>query len=1026
MLSSMSRLKMLFGLHVATLYTVAFAALSAYGQDAKDAGTYDADAATEIRANDRLAGEIRSLIAGKLDVTVDPQSLFDVSLDDERALRIESIRLHALLSTVEAGKRAMGFRGIPRGTNSKESDGATLQAEIESLEPGEWAAHMALDRTRLEFYSLPRERREEVLRDHAARVRTSLPPETPEHRRAREVEEERQSALAAARNARSEAERLVREEEARLIGLEGSVAAVRRQFRVQRDELAAMHDIVLGWKRRVRDAKAAGAAESDSVYDALRRTLFVSRNELDVALDRLGSSLSAVPSLGPDPLSDIPPDIPTDAARRRRLLVLHQIETAQVEERSLGDLRASELQDRINLLNHERLSLIAHLSPDKQASITGFTAAGFDQARAEARQLRLVVRYHHHVATAWFQSLHHRQYLGFTTVWRLIVGAIPWLLAVVAFVWWRQRSPMLVALAEIRIAQSDQNQQRITASWLLRFIRLMAAVRPQIEWLSCLGVAWWLLPVNARGLLEVKLLTVVIGWILGGAFIVNAINALATASNAPGSQLAKDVSSLRLRSLRLVGRVIIVFALILLLTARLVGEGTVYRWVLSTCWFAAIPVFLVLVRWWRETVFTRLQNIRRKSPVQVWVLSNRVGWRSFFAAMVGAVQLFGYLSLKIGSNWLTGFTIARRAHAYVFKRTLDRLASENPSRNSRPLAADAFECLAPDRAGANWFQCPADELFASLRQLVSDGRGGLVALIGGRGAGKSSILRRLGAEVPDSLELVCDGNTSAFALGSAFNAPSQKHETDRKSVLVPSLVLLDDAQAIVRPRMGGLQKFDEMLTFARTHSHSTLWVFAIDRVTWPFLQRARDARPLFDRALTLRPWTDEQIGVLLSQRSAEASLTPIFDDLLEESSPTVDEIDKQEAVLSKRAGYFRMIWDHTRGNPGIALQVWRASLEQDAKGSVRVRPLKVPDSSELDHHADATLFILRAVLQMGPTTPGEVAQATRLTEERVQDTFHYGRDHGYFVESEAGFSVSWVWLRSIVLILERRHLLVNS
>ena len=97
--------------------------------------------------------------------------------------------------------------------------------------------------------------------------------------------------------------------------------------------------------------------------------------------------------------------------------------------------------------------------------------------------------------------------------------------------------------------------------------------------------------------------------------------------------------------------------------------GTVYNWTLTFCWFAAVPVFLVLVRWWRQTVFERMDRVRRKSPLQSWLLANRTGWKSFFAAMIAAVHLFGLGAYKTAMKWLAGFYLTRKAHAYLFKRS---------------------------------------------------------------------------------------------------------------------------------------------------------------------------------------------------------------------------------------------------------------------------------------------------------------------------------------------------------------------
>ncbi|MFS8069495.1 MAG: hypothetical protein ACMG6S_24285, partial [Byssovorax sp.] len=575
----------------------------------------------------------------------------------------------------------------------------------------------------------------------------------------------------------------------------------------------------------------------------------------------------------------------------------------------------------------------------------------------------------------------------------------------------------------------DRSEGRTLPSLQRRALQFLRGVHRPLEWLLFFEATAWLLPAHTRGLLEVQLLTVVVGWTLGGAFIVNAINALATATDAPEARSADDAGRLRLRSLRLVGRVVVVFALILVLSARLVGQGTVYSWVLSTCGFAAVPVFLVLVRWWRGTVFERVDRVRRKSRLQAWLLVNRTGWKSFLAAMIAAVQLFALGAFKIILNWLTGFDAARRAHAYLFKREIERLAEGKPSTSSRRLSERARASLAPDRASDTWVACPADDHVESLRKLASEGRGGVVAVVGARGLGKTYLLRRLAAQVAGAVTLSCDAVTSVAAIRAALEARARGDSDAERATGAPPLVLLDDAQALVKPVLGGLRSFDEALAHARAQSSSKLWIFAIDGVVWPFLRRARDARPLFDEVIVLRPWTEEQIGDLLSRRCAEAEITPTFEDLLEKLPPSGDEIDKQEALVAKRAGYFQMVWDYARGNPAIALEVWRSSLVDGSDGGdgiVRVRPLQAPSAARLETLPDSALFILRAVLQMAPATVSSVAAATRLTEAQVQDAFRFGQAHGYLVEDGGSVRVTWAWLRSVTLFLERRHLLVNS
>jgi hypothetical protein len=91
-----------------------------------------------------------------------------------------------------------------------------------------------------------------------------------------------------------------------------------------------------------------------------------------------------------------------------------------------------------------------------------------------------------------------------------------------------------------------------------------------------------------------------------------------------------------------------------------------------------------------------------------------------------------------------------------------------------------------------------------------------------------------------------------------------------------------------------------------------------------------------------------------------------------------------------------------------------------------VRPLRAPPAAELEALPDAGLFVLRAILMMAPASVSDVAEATRQSETVVRDAFGYGRTHGYLIEEAGRVSIGWEWLRSVMLLLERRHLVLSS
>ncbi len=965
------------------------------------------------------AERVRSLTAGALEASIAPSTLFDVALEDPSAVALDATRIRALL-------RGASDAGEPRAVGP---DAAV------PFRRAAWDALLDAERARLAFYSLPAERRSELLEEHARRVALAQPEETAEERRQREAQEERERALAAAQRARSEAERLVAEELARLIGIGQSLEAASRKQEAERAEIAQRKDAVLGWQRRVREAKAAGPAEADAAYDALRKALRATRDELDASLAEIDTP-AEIADLGPDPLSDIPDSIDVRVPREKRRELVPLLARLQEGERELRAERLAQLVSESDALNRERLGLMDSLSTEKRATVTGFGDGAWDQGRSEIRQLTLLARYHRFVAGQWLKALRGPGDAVGTTVWRALRFFVPTSLVVFLFVSWRRRARGVLGAVQTRLEEDDRAARATMPSGSLRALRFLRAVRAPVEGLLLLAAIFWLVPDTTKELLEVWLVGTIVAASLAGRLVVTTINAGFTAPASRGLSLAPvgvlDPDVLRLRSLRLIGRVVVLVVLVLVISARLVGKGAIYSWVLSTCWLFAVPVSLVLVRWWRPIVFARLEAARKKTPLQTWALARRRGWMSFPAATLAATHLFATATVRAVRTWVTSFDLARRAAAYLFRRELDKLEKDRDVVDDVPLPRAIRDALAPTEPPTLWVPTTADEELDGLARKMVEGRGGVVAIVAERGGGKSSILKRLAEGAEAARPLRCgredtDLERLRLRLARETDLPADASLAEIGARIdasaAPRPMLFDDAHASVRMVVGGLSQFDALMRMARAHSRHAVWVFAFDESVWKFLSRARGIRPLFDDVLLLDRWSEERIGELIDARSRSAGLEASFDGLLDELPKGADEIDRQDALRERRIGFYRLLWDYARGNPGVALHAWRSTIVLDGDGAAHVRHLRTPGSSELDALPYPTLFVLRAALQLAPTTAAEIVRATQLTPMEVSDAIRYAVAHGYLSEGDGGIDLTWDWYRPITVALERRHLL---
>jgi hypothetical protein len=395
-----------------------------------------------------------------------------------------------------------------------------------------------------------------------------------------------------------------------------------------------------------------------------------------------------------------------------------------------------------------------------------------------------------------------------------------------------------------------------------------------------------------------------------------------------------------------------------------------------------------------------------------------------------ATVVYRRLRLYVG-----GLEWVRRALALWFRHEVGRKTEDKAaSADDEPVETEIFDALAPEHAPPQLVADETGSVLADLLQRIEQPGGAVVAIVGERGLGKSTLLERIRSGAPDALQVQCtpsgiEGFQSALrvALGLPDTAEGDRvREQLNDSRTGTDAMLVDDAHFLVRPVVDGLEEVDRLIALARAASVRTTWVFAFDRVIWQFFQRAREVQPLFDDVVELRPWSEPAIVRLVDSRCRALDLQLDFHRLVPDLGDNPGAVAREHALERARVGYHRLLWDYSRGNPAVALHFLRTSLARESGGKLVVKLLRSPRASDLARLPESTLFVLRAVAQLDEASPDTIAEATMLESAQVADSLRYAKARGWVVESDGRYSLPWEWFRAVTRFLERRHLLTGA
>ncbi len=674
-------------------------------------------------------------------------------------------------------------------------------------------------------------------------------------------------------------------------------------------------------------------------------------------------------------------------------------------------------------LTHSKQQLLRLADEHTRAEVTGFGPTGVLQFKQEWKVAQLSAEYLFYFQIRSFQSL----------IDDLLISPVPfiWSVCKVLFiyfllVWWLRHSKRLIELFRNTYLK-DKSEPSLWA----RVVWYASKANKAIAWLIAITFSLQVLA-EIKSLQHLVYLEIFIWWIWGGSIAVSLILEFTYRTSHTSN---KALMALRLSTIRRIVWTVIITGVILQLSMRTLGKGTIYYWILNTMYAWFFVMIVSVLNLWRERIFAYAEKASDRPLWVNWTISKKDAFavRVFATTITLAWLLMHTLQYRLIAA-LSNYTFFSQALAYLFRI---EVAKQNESISSdhnhvRIKGDEAFEYILPGSMDSELIDYAADEIKQLSRYLLTDSPA-ICVVTGERGIGTTTLLYTLLHKVKNAEPLYLNCPYSGYAellelLALSLGLEAESSEIQILSHLRKSeqtyLIAIDNAQRLVKPMVGGLNSLMKLTNLLRRSKKNHRVIMAIEKSNWRFVDRARGERLLFDWVTVLPRWNEKQMVKLLDSRINREIESPVsFEGLVVPRQWDQDDSSDDERA---KQGFYRILWHYSDGNPTVALRFFRRSLNRNKEtGVVSVNLFHVPDSQDLEQMPKPMLAVLRSIVQLEVASSEELSKCTQLSIAEVIGIVRYFQSRGYLEWAEDKARVSDHWYRTITNVLDRQHLLVK-
>ncbi len=500
----------------------------------------------------------------------------------------------------------------------------------------------------------------------------------------------------------------------------------------------------------------------------------------------------------------------------------------------------------------------------------------------------------------------------------------------------------------------------------------------------------------------------------------------------------------------------------------LLGAGTIIAWIDQWLFVVLAMYCLLQLRRFHPILMLSVKRYVRLGSKQKRLLT-------FDGLLLPVSSLFAIALLLY--QWVESRLVfyirrnenARKLMAYWSRQEISRLSEKESHEEQVLLTGSDVEYFSAEYKPSKFVAYGEKELM-QLEQLLFQEQRKFIAVVGGRGLGKTTLLNRLDHIEPERLTIkyVSCPNKASDIYAAIANTLGIKEYSEPEQLLTvlkkypKSCICLDDCQRLMVPSIGGLDLFERLIELMRKAGGQVSWLMTFESPAWQFFSRVRGERVIFDKVLTLPSWNEYQMQQLIHNRNKEAGIKPDFSklflpsqqaqewlvedsdndfemgeqDVLEENALEGDKeeelslSERKELAIKARAqmqSYVRVLWDFSGGNPRGALWAWRRSLYKNLEdGSIFVSLFNSMDQEEIEGLPNLMLFVLKTILQMEKATLDNISQATNLSAKETSDALRFLSGRQYLDIEGGQYCIAESWLRPVSVLLTRQHLLEST